>query len=182
VVAVGESGLDYHHQNASREAQRRLFEAHIGLALEVGLPLILHCREAFGDCLAVLKERAGRGLCGVAHCFGGSAEMAEEFQRLGFYISFGGPITFPNARRVREVARAVALERMVVETDAPYLAPQQERGRRNEPAFLTHVVAALAEVRGMEPEEVARVSAANAARLFGLPVFAGEPERPAREV
>ncbi len=169
VVGVGETGLDYHYQNASRDAQKRLFELHIRLAADVNLPVVIHCREAFGDCMAILRRSAGSGLRGVVHCFSGSADTAQELLKLGFHISFAGPITFPNARRVRQVARLVPLEKVLVETDSPYLAPQAERGRHNEPAFLRYVASALAEAMGRDEHTVRRATRANAIRLFGLP-------------
>ena len=168
VVAVGETGLDYHYENSTRDGQKRLFRAHIRLALETGLPLIVHCREAHDDCLSILEERRREGLRGVAHCFSGGPEIAERFLDLGFHISFAGTLTFPNARDVREAARSVPLDRVLIETDCPYLAPRPRRGRRNEPAFLPFVAGVLAELRGLEARDVGRVTGRNAGSLFGV--------------
>ena len=166
VVAVGETGLDYHYENSPREAQKKLFISHIRLALEADLPIVIHCREAHADCLAILEEHQGDKLRGVAHCFSEGPRTAEKFLELGFCISFAGTLTFPNARKLREVARIVPLERMLIETDCPYLAPQPKRGRRNEPAFVGCVASVLAELRGLAPDEVGDVTARNAEGLF----------------
>lgn len=168
VVAVGETGLEYHYEAVPREAQQTAFRAQIGLALEADLPLIIHCREAFDDTLRILRECKCASLRGVAHCFTGSMADAEAFLGLGFLLSFGGIVTFPNAKRLRAVAARVPLESILIETDSPYLAPQSQRGRRNEPAYVAHVADALAEVRGITSEEAARVTSANAMGLFGL--------------
>ena len=146
VIAVGETGLEYHHRTSSHEAQKRIFEAQIQLALDVNMPLVIHCREAFGDCLAILRSHRQPTLRGVAHCFSGGVAQAEAFLELGFMISFSGVLTFPNAGELREVARCVPLEKALVETDCPYLAPQPKRGKRNEPAYVAYVAEALAEV------------------------------------
>ena len=168
VVAVGESGLDYHYENSRRDAQKELFEFHIELALRLGLPLVVHCREAHEDCLAIIENRKGENLRGVAHCFSGGPAEADRFLALGFDVSFAGTLTFPNARRLREVARIVPLDRVLVETDCPYLAPQPRRGKRNEPAFVAYVVSALADLRGATPDEVGEATGRNARRLFGV--------------
>jgi len=168
VVAVGETGLEYHYGTSSRESQRRIFEFHIRLALDANLPLVVHCREAFEDCLAILQNHAGQSLRGVAHCFTGDIGQAEAFLKLGFCVSFGGIVTFPNAKALREVARRVPLEKVLVETDAPYLAPQARRGKRNEPAYVKYVADALAEIRGISVAEVGEATSANAIRLFEM--------------
>jgi TatD DNase family protein len=167
VVAIGETGLDYHYDRSPPDAQRAVFEAQIRMALRLNLPVVVHCREAYEDCLTVLKGHAASGLRGVLHCFAGDRPTAEALVRIGFFISFAGPLTFPNAGNLREVARLVPMEQLLIETDCPYLAPQPVRGRRNEPVFVRHVAEALAAVRGVTADEVAARTAANAARLFG---------------
>jgi TatD DNase family protein len=167
VVAIGETGLDYHYDRSPRDVQRAVFESQIRVALRLNLPVVVHCREAYEDCLAVLKGHAGDGLRGVLHCFAGDRTTAEALIGMGFFISFAGPLTFPNAGNLREVARLAPMEQLLIETDCPYLAPQPVRGRRNEPAFVRHVAEALAALRAMPAEEVAARTAANAARLFG---------------
>ena len=168
VVAVGETGLEYHHRTSSHVAQKKVFEAQIGLALDADLPLIIHCREAFDDCLAILRSHRKPSLRGVAHCFSGGVAEAEAFLELGFLISFSGVLTFPNAEGLREVARNIPLDKALIETDCPYLAPQSKRGRRNEPAYVMHVAESLAKARNIPLAEVVEASSANAARLFGV--------------
>ena len=147
--------------------QRAVFEAQIRMSLRLNLPVVVHCREAYADCLAVLKEHAGSGLRGVLHCFAGDRATAETLVGMGFFLSFAGPLTFPNAGNLRETARFAPMDQLLIETDCPYLAPQPVRGRRNEPSFVRYVAEALADLRGMTAEEVAARTAANAARLFG---------------
>jgi TatD DNase family protein len=167
VVAIGETGLDYHYHRSPPNAQRAIFESQIRMALRLDLPVVVHCREAYEDCLTVLKGHAGSGLRGVLHCFAGDRPTAEALIRMGFFISFAGPLTFPNAGSLREVARLVPMEQLLIETDCPYLAPQPVRGRRNEPVFVRHVAETLAALRGMTADEVAARTAANAVWLFG---------------
>jgi TatD DNase family protein len=166
VAAIGETGLDYHYDRSPREVQRAVFESQIRLARLMDLPVVVHCREADEDCLAILSEWAGSGLRGVMHCFSGDQPTAEALVGMGFFISFAGPLTFPNAGKLRETARLAPMDRLLIETDCPWLAPQPVRGRRNEPAFVRHVAEALAAVRGMTADEVAAGTAANAVRLF----------------
>ena len=169
VVAVGEIGLDYHY-DVPRDAQRRLFAEQLGWAVETGLPVVIHSREAEEDVVAAL-EHAGAGdgrLRGVIHCFTESAAMAEAVLQLGLYLSFSGILTFPNAAELRATAARVPLERTLIETDSPYLAPRPYRGRRNEPAWVGAVAESLAEIHGESVERVGRVTAENARRLFGL--------------
>lgn len=171
VVALGEIGLDYHYDFSPRDDQRRLFKAQLELAEELGLPVLVHDREAHADTLEALRreaERRGRPLQGVMHCYSGSREMAADFLDLGLLLGIGGPLTFTNARRVGEVAAAVPLETLVLETDCPYLAPVPYRGRRNEPAYVARVAEALAGARRLDYAEVARATTANALRLLRL--------------
>jgi TatD DNase family protein len=167
VAAIGETGLDYHYDRSPRDAQRAAFESQIRIALRLNLPVVVHCREADEHCLAILQAHAGRGLRGVMHCFAGDRPRAEALIEIGFFISFAGPLTFPNAGGLRETARRLPMDRLLIETDCPYLAPQPVRGRRNEPAFVRHVAEALAALRGMAADEAAAQTAANAERLFG---------------
>jgi len=169
VVAIGETGLDFYREHASRPAQTAAFEAQLALALELQLPVIVHCREAAAEVLAILTPFAQRGSRGVIHCFSADAVFAGKFVDLGFYISFAGQLTFPNAKGLRDVARAVPIERTLVETDCPFLAPQKYRGKRNEPAYVAETARELAEIKELPFEEVARVTTSNARKLFNLP-------------
>jgi TatD DNase family protein len=165
--AVGEIGLDYHYDFSPRDVQRDLFEAQLGLARELSLPVVIHTREATADTLAVLRA-AGRGAVrGVFHCFSGDAAMARDVLDLGFYISMSGIVTFPRAVELRDVARLVPADRLLVETDAPYLAPVPHRGRRNEPAYVTRVGEELARVRSVPVDELATLMSRNFQALFG---------------
>ncbi len=168
VVAVGEIGLDYHYDMPQRE-QRELFDRQVGLASEMGLPVVVHSREAEDDVVAILQQHVdGDGLAGVIHCFTESSRMAERAVELGFYVSFAGILTFRNAGDLRETAARVPLERTLIETDSPYLAPVPHRGKRNEPAFVAEVASALAEIHGKSAEEVAAITRRNARELFAL--------------
>ncbi len=167
VVAVGETGLDYVRERASRDVQREAFVAHVRLSREAGVPVIAHCRGAFADLLDLLAREGPPGV--VLHAFSGSVDVAAEAVRRGYRISLAGPVTYPTARTPVEVARAVPLEMLLVETDAPVLAPQPWRGRRNEPAYLGAIVRRIADIRGADPQQVAQVTADNARRLFGVP-------------
>jgi len=173
VVAVGEIGLDYHHGPETAAAQRRLFQAQLELAARVRLPVIVHSREAEQATLELLGAHARNSRLGdrvgVLHCFTGGLAFARPLLDLGYVISFSGIVTFRNAGALREVARFVPAERLLIETDSPYLAPVPHRGRPNEPALLPAIAACLAEIRGCVPEELARITTANAARLFGWP-------------
>jgi len=166
-VAIGEIGLDYYwKENPPREFQQRVFRRQIGLALELGLPVIIHDREAHGDTLSIVREYPG--LRGVFHCFSGSPEMAEELVKRGWYVGFDGPVTYKNAKRAPEVAAVVPLERMLVETDAPYMAPAPLRGKRNDSGNLPYVLDKLAEWKGVSRQELERITWDNGLRLFGL--------------
>ena len=183
VVAIGETGLDYYRLNGRTVAemawQRERFRVHIRAAAATGLPLVIHTRSASEDTLAVLREemaQAGQGAVrGVFHCFTETMEVAMAALELGFHISFSGILTFRNAEALREVARAVPLERCLIETDSPYLAPMPHRGKTNQPAYVAHVAAQLAALKGESLETVARVTTANTEQLFGLPSRQTEP-------
>ncbi len=167
VVAIGEFGLDYYRMLSPREVQRAVFCAHLELARAYGLPCIIHVRDAHDDVMELLRAH-GRGLRGVFHCFSGDMAQAEECLAYeGFMISFAGPLT-RQGNALPEVARMAPLDRVLVETDSPYLVPQPLRAKRNEPLFVKHVAEKLAEVRGMTLEEIAQITTANAVRLFGL--------------
>jgi len=167
VAAIGEIGLDYYWaENPPRDFQQMVFRKQLALAEELDLPVIVHDREAHGDSLSIIREFPT--VTGVFHCFSGSPEMAEELLKRGWYLGFDGPITYKNARRAPEVAAITPLERMVVETDAPYLSPVPVRGRRNDSRYLPHVIAKLAEWKGVTPEEMTRITWENGKRLFRL--------------
>ena len=167
VRAIGEIGLDYYwEENPPRDFQQAVFRKQLALASELDLPVIVHDREAHGDSLSIIREFPA--VTGVFHCFSGSPEMAEELLKRGWYLGFDGPITYKNARRAPEVAAITPLERMVVETDAPYLSPVPVRGRRNDSRYLPHVIAKLAEWKGVTTEEMTRITCENGKRLFRL--------------
>lgn len=167
VVGIGETGLDYYYEHSPRAAQQENFRAHMAAAAETGLPLIVHTRDADDDTARMLKEGAAGGrVRGVIHCFTSSRALAETALGLGFSISFSGIVTFKRAEELRAIAREVPLDRMLVETDAPYLAPVPKRGKPNEPAFLVHTAAVVAELRGITREALAEATTANFFRLF----------------
>jgi TatD DNase family protein len=169
VVAVGEIGLDYHY-DMPRDEQRALFDRQVGWAVARGLPVVVHSREAEDDVVEILERHALAGGCrGVIHCFTESERMAERVVELGFFVSFAGILTFRNAEDLRETAARVPLERTLIETDSPYLAPVPHRGKRNEPAFVVEVARTLAEIHARPAEEVAAITVANARELFSLP-------------
>jgi len=169
VVAIGETGLDYYRDRAPRDAQRGAFVRQIDLAIDLDLPVIVHSRESIDDCIDILRAYASPPT-GVFHCFSGDEKAAKDALDLGFSISFAGPVSFPKAPELREVARTVPLDRMLVETDCPFLAPQPVRGRRNEPAFARHTAEALADVLGLPLTELAVRTTENACALFALDV------------
>ncbi len=167
VVGIGEAGLDYHYDHSPRERQREVFRRHIEAARRSGLPLIVHSREADEDTVALLREGAAEGgLAGVIHCFSSTELLARGAMELGFYISLSGIVTFRNAESLRAIARGIPDDRLLVETDAPYLAPVPHRGKRNEPAFVVHTAALVAELRGTAPDVFAAMTTANFHRLF----------------
>ncbi|MGE5302894.1 MAG: TatD family hydrolase [Alphaproteobacteria bacterium] len=168
VIAVGETGLDYYYNHSPRGVQRRVFAQFIHMARETELPIVVHERDAASEGAELLRSDGEGELRGVIHCFTGTYEAACEYLDLGFYISFTGIITFKNAEALRDVVRRVPLERMLVETDSPYLTPVPHRGKRNEPACVRLVAATIANVKGMTLEEVARVTTDNTRRLFRI--------------
>lgn len=166
IIAIGEIGLDYHYDGTDRELQKRYFEAQLGLAEQTGLPVLIHDRDAHGDCFeTVLKYPRVRG---VFHSYSGSPEMAIELVKRGYYISFSGVITFKNAPKVRAVAASVPTDRILLETDAPYLAPVPNRGKINRSDYISYSAAVLSELLGKTPEEITDITFENASRLFGI--------------
>ncbi len=168
VLAIGEIGLDFHYDNSPRDVQRFWFRRQLELALEESMPVTIHSREANQETFDILKEFAEKGLRGVLHCYSGSAELAREYVKLGFYISLAGPVTFKNARVSHEVAKAVPLDRLLIETDSPYLAPEPFRGKRNEPFYVRYVGKTVADLRGIDYEDLVRATNANVKELFGI--------------
>ena len=166
VVAIGEIGLDYYYDFSPREVQREVFSRQLELAVRLNLPVIIHMREATQDTLALLREHTG--LRGVMHCFSGSAETAEICLGLGLHVSFTGSVTFKNARKVVEAAAVVPLNRLMAETDCPYLSPEPVRGRRNDPSNVRYVLEKLAEIKGISPDEMGDININNAKGLFGI--------------
>ncbi len=167
VVGIGESGLDYYYDNAPREAQKASFREHIAAARETQLPLVIHSRDADEDMAAILEEEHAKGAFPLLlHCFSSGRELAERAVAIGGYVSLSGIITFKNAEDIRETAKALPLDRLLVETDSPYLAPVPHRGKTNEPAFTAHTAAKLAELKGVSEAEIAEVTTANFHRLF----------------
>lgn len=172
-VALGETGLDFHYDSENRDAQEALFKDHLDLALKLRIPVIVHCREAEDVVGRMIEDYAAawqgeRERMGVIHCFTGDLKFAERISAAGFYISFSGILTFRNADSLRAVAKAVPSDRLLVETDTPYLAPVPHRGSQNEPAYLPHTVRVLAEARECSTEEIAALTSSNARRLFGF--------------
>ena len=166
VVAIGETGLDYYKNLSPKDAQIRVFRRHIELAQQLGLPLIVHSRDSHDDTLRTLHEENKGSLKGVMHCFSGGVNEAKLVLDLGFYISFAGPITFKNAEAARETAKYVPLDRILIETDCPYLSPVPFRGKRNEPSYVVHIASKLAEVKNVPEEEVSMRTNRNAEALF----------------
>lgn len=170
--AIGETGLDYHYVHSSRAIQKRFLTRYLQLALECRLPVVIHCREAFADFFEILDveyQVAGRHAPGMLHCFTGSMREAEGIIQRGWMLSFSGIVTFKKSLELRQVVREVPLEQLLIETDAPYLAPQSRRGQRNEPAFLTETAATIAAIKEIPLPQLAEITTKNAAALFGLP-------------
>lgn len=168
VIGFGETGLDYYYEHSPRDAQELSFRAHIAAAREAQMPLIVHTRDADDDTVRILREEHAKGpFPGLLHCFSGGHDLAQAALDLGFFISFSGIVTFKKADALREVARGVPIERILVETDAPYLAPEPKRGKRNEPAFTALTAARVAQVKEVSPEALAATTTENFFRLFG---------------
>ena len=165
VVAIGEIGLDYYYDHSPREVQRQVFVEHLDLAKQLQLPIIVHDRDAHGDIMELIKTE-GQGVRGVFHCYSGSLEMAKELLKMGYYLSFGGSATFKNAHKLREVVRNIPLERILLETDSPYLAPEPYRGKRNTPNMVKTILGRIAQERGESPEILAEATNQNISNLF----------------
>lgn len=168
VVAIGEIGLDYYRDLSPRDLQRHWFIEQIKLANKLGMPIVIHDRDANGDVFEILREYASFENGVQLHSYSGSAELARQYVKLGAYISISGPVTYKNASEKREVVKTVPIERILVETDSPYLTPEPKRGMRNEPAFVAHTLEKVAELKGMDPVEAARITTENAYRFFRI--------------
>lgn len=166
VVAVGEIGLDYHYDDVPKDVQKQWFLRQIRLAQELELPYIVHDRDAHADVMEIIRESGY--FRGVMHCYSGSAEMAQELLKLGFYISFAGPVTFKNGKKAQEAAKTIPLERILIETDSPYLTPEPHRGERNDSSMVRFVAAKIAELRGITTAEAARITTENGKRFFNI--------------
>jgi len=174
-VAIGEIGLDFYRNLSPRQSQLEVFQKQLDLAVELGLPVVVHCRQAHKEVYDILRawvkaNPANNSRRGVIHCFSGDIAMARRYIELGFYISLAGSVTYPSAGELVEVAREVPLDRLLLETDAPFLAPQACRGKRNEPAYVVHTAEKVAEVRQVSTEVVAEAAARNTIELFRLPI------------
>ena len=170
IVGVGEIGLDYYYDHSPRDVQQEVFVKQLLLARQLDLPAVFHVRDAHGDVLSILRAHRNELPAGVVHCYSGSVESAREYLDMGFYISFAGPITFKNANKLLDAAAYVPADRILVETDSPYLAPVPMRGRRNEPTFVQYVAQKVAELRGVTAEEMAQTAFENTCRLFRIPL------------
>lgn len=168
VVALGEMGLDYHWDKSPKQVQQEVFRKQIRLAKKLKMPIIIHNRDAAQDIVRILREEDAQEVGGIMHCFSGSVEIAKECLDLNFYISLGGPVTFKNAKKPKEVAMHVPIDRLLIETDCPYLAPHPHRGKRNEPAYVKIVAEQIAELKGISLKELAHVTTANAKKIFGI--------------
>ena len=167
MLALGEIGLDYHYDLSPRDDQRKWFAEQLDLAKQLGYPVVLHIREAFGDCMDILRAHRD-GLRGVMHCYSGSVETAYECLDLGLKFSFGGAVTFKNAKKPIEVVSALPLDSIMLETDCPYMTPVPHRGERNDPSFIHFTCEKIAEIKGIDPEEMAQITYDNAVRAFGI--------------
>lgn len=168
VVAIGEMGLDYYWDKAPRDVQKKVFRKQIALAKRVNKPIIIHDRDAHQDVVDILREEGADEVGGVMHCYGGNYELAQECLDLNFYISFGGPLTFKNAKKPKEVAKQIPLDRLLIETDSPYLTPHPFRGKRNESSYVTYVAQSLAELKEVSYEDICRITMENGKRLFRI--------------
>ena len=168
VIAIGEIGLDYYYDNSPRDVQRKWFIEQLKLAKELDLPVIIHTRDAAGETFEILKNNQNGNVRGVLHSYSGSVEMALDYVKMGFYISIGGPVTFKNARIVREVAEAVPLDKLLIETDCPYLTPEPYRGKRNEPVYVKYTAEKIAEIKKISYDELVKATNANTKRLFKI--------------
>ncbi|WP_349409054.1 TatD family hydrolase [Pseudalkalibacillus sp. SCS-8] len=168
VVALGEMGLDYHWDKSPKDVQKDVFRQQIRLAKKVKLPIVIHNREATEDVVSILEEEDAGEVGGIMHCYSGSLEIAKRCMDMNFYISFGGPVTFKNAKRPKEVAAEIPMDRLLIETDCPFLSPHPLRGKRNESAYVKYIAEQIADLKGISVEELAQKTSDNAFRLFGI--------------
>ena len=168
IVGIGEIGLDYYYDHSPRDVQKEVFEKQLLLARELNMPAVFHVRDAHGDVLDILRKNRAQLPDGVVHCYSGSVESAREYLDMGFYISFAGPITFKNANKLLDVAKYVPLDRILVETDSPYLPPVPHRGKMNYSGYMHYTLEAVADIRNKTPEDMAAITVANTCRLFGI--------------
>lgn len=168
VVALGEMGLDYYWDKSPKDIQKEVFRKQIQLAKKVKLPIVIHNRDATADIVEILEEEGAGEVGGIMHCFSGSPEIAKECVDMNFYISLGGPVTFKNAKKPKEVADVIPLDKLLIETDCPYLTPHPYRGKRNEPSYVKLVAEQIADIKGISVEEVASATTENAKKLFGI--------------
>jgi len=168
VVALGEMGLDYHWDTSPKDVQEKVFRKQIDLAKKLNMPIIIHNREATSDVVRILQEENAENVGGIMHCYSGSVTEVQKCLDMNFYISLGGPVTFKNVHEVKEVAKIVPIDRLLIETDAPYLAPHPYRGKRNEPFYVTLIAEQIAQLRDMKYEELCEITTKNAQKLFGI--------------
>ncbi|AHL69946.1 MULTISPECIES: TatD family hydrolase [Bacillus] len=168
VVAIGEMGLDYYWDKSPKDVQKEVFRRQIALAKEVNLPIIIHNRDATEDVVTILKEEGAAEVGGIMHCFTGSLEIAKACMEMNFYISFGGPVTFKNAKKPKEVVKDIPSDRLLIETDCPYLTPAPFRGKRNEPSYVKYIAEQIAELREISFEELAALTTENAKKVFRI--------------
>jgi TatD DNase family protein len=168
VVAIGEMGLDYYWDKSPKEVQKEVFRKQIALAKEVKLPIIIHNRDATSDVIDILQEEGAKEVGGIMHCFTGSIEVAKQCMDMNFYISFGGPVTFKNAKKPKEVVVEIPMDRLLIETDCPYLTPHPYRGKRNEPSYVKYIAEEIAKLKDVSFEEIADKTTENAYKLFGI--------------
>lgn len=168
IKAIGEIGLDYYYEKDNCQLQKNVFEHQLKLAKRLELPVIVHCRDAYGDCLEILRKNAPYKMSGIMHCFSGSLEFANEVIKLGFYISFSGSLTFKNAKNLQSVAKQIPLEKILVETDSPYLSPEGKRGKRNEPANVKEVIKKLSEIKNIDYFELEKILENNSKKILNL--------------
>ncbi|HBU69621.1 MAG TPA: hypothetical protein DEE98_04470 [Elusimicrobia bacterium] len=168
VTGIGETGFDFYYENSPRETQKKVFISHINIAREINKPLVVHCRDAYKELIDTLKSSGANNCRGVIHCFSGDLNDALALLDMGFYLGIDGPVTYPKAAALKDIVRQISLDRIVVETDSPYLPPQKFRGQRNEPAYLEHIIREIASLRDIPFELAAAVVSRNASKLFGI--------------
>ncbi len=168
VVAIGEIGLDYYWDEPDREIQKKWFRRQLALAKEVGLPVVIHSRDAAADTITIMKECKAEEIPGVIHCYSYTKESARDFLEMGYYFGIGGVLTFKNAKKLKEAVAYIPMERILLETDCPYLAPEPNRGKRNSSLYIPNIVAEMAQIKGISEEEVIRITSENAERLFHI--------------